>query len=256
MGMHPGPEQPITKAGSVAMSVDGHPRIDADEHELARLGTLLALGKLAPSVIHEINNPLFAILGLLEFLLAEAEPGSKAEQRLLLMQQSGLEIKGIVRTILDFSRERSEERVEVDLGELAQETVELFCRTSVARDVESRVEAGPGPLTVVASRQGLKVALLVLLSNAEQALSGGGAIVVEVANEGDRVVARVTDTGEGVAEQIATQLFEPFFTTRAQHGAAGLGLAIGRATARAHGGDLILERATPGATFALSLPAA
>jgi len=254
--MHPGPEQPIMKAGSVAMSVDDHPRVDADEQELARLGTMLALGKLAPSVIHEINNPLFAILGLLEFLLAEAEPGSKAEQRLLLMQQSGLEIKDIVRTILEFSRERNEERVELDLGELAEETVELFSRTSVARDVDTRVEAGPGPLTVVASRQSLKVALLVVLSNAEQALSGGGTIVVAVANEGDRIVTGVSDTGEGIAEEIAPRLFEPFFTTRAQHGAAGLGLTIGRATARAHGGDLILERATPGATFALSLPAA
>jgi two-component system sensor histidine kinase HydH len=254
--MHREPEQPMTRAGSVAMTGDGHPDIDASEQELARLGTLLALGKLAPSVIHEINNPLFAILGLLEFLVAEAEPGTKTHQRLALMQQSGLEIKEIVRTILDFARERGDERVELDLGELARETVELFRRTSVARDVDSRVETGAGPLTVVASRQGLKVVLLALLSNAEQALPAGGAVVVAVSSQDDQVVARVTDTGEGVPEDVEPHLFEPFFSTRRERGAPGLGLAIGRATARAHGGDLTLERASPGATFALSLPAA
>jgi signal transduction histidine kinase len=228
----------------------------ASEPELARLGKLVALGKLAPSVIHEINNPLFAILGLLEFLLAEAEPGTKTHQRLVLMQQSGLEIKEIVRTILDFAREQGDERIELDLGELAQETVELFRRTSVARDVESRVEAQAGPLTVVASRQQLTVALLALLSNAEQALPAGGMIVVGVSSRDGRVVASVTDTGAGVPEDAVPSLFDPFFTTRSQQGAAGLGLAIARATARAHGGDLTLEHASPGAVFALSLPAA
>ena len=241
---------------AVAVTVDHHLGKSASDPELARLGTLLALGKLAPSVIHEINNPLFAILGLLEFLLAEAEPGTKTHQRLVLMQQSGLEIKEIVRTILDFAREHGDERVELDLAELARETVELFRRTSVARDIESRVEASAGPLSVVASRQALRVALLALLSNAEQALPAGGAIVVAVSSHDGQVVARVTDTGEGVAEHAGQDLFEPFFTTRTEQGAAGLGLAIARATARAHGGDLTLERVSPGATFALSLPAA
>jgi signal transduction histidine kinase len=253
--MHREPGQPMIRAGSVAMTVDGHLDIDASEQELARLGKLLALGKLAPSVIHEINNPLFAILGLLEFLLAEAEPGTKTHQRLVLMQQSGLEIKEIVRTILDFARERNDERLKIDVGELARETVELFRRTSVARDVESRVEVGTGPLTVVGSRHGLRVALLALLSNAEQALPTGGAIVVGVSSHDGRVIARVTDTGPGVPETAVPHVFEPFFTTRSEQGAAGLGLAIGRATARSNGGDLTLERASPGATFALSLPA-
>ena len=137
-----------------------------------------------------------------------------------------------------------------------RETVELFRRTSVARDIESRVEASAGPLSVVASRQALRVALLALLSNAEQALPAGGAIVVAVSSHDGQVVARVTDTGEGVAEHAGQDLFEPFFTTRTEQGAAGLGLAIARATARAHGGDLTLERVSPGATFALSLRAA
>ena len=128
----------------MAVTLDNHLGKGASDPELARLGTLLALGKLAPSVIHEINNPLFAILGLLEFLLAEAEPGTKTHQRLVLMQQSGLEIKEIVRTILDFAREPGDERIELDLAELARETVELFRRTSVARESSRASRPRPG----------------------------------------------------------------------------------------------------------------
>ena len=73
------------------------------DQQLVQSGKLAAIGELAAGVAHEINNPLFAILGLTEFLLKEAEPGSKAHQRLVLIQQTGLEIKEIVRALLDFA---------------------------------------------------------------------------------------------------------------------------------------------------------
>ena len=257
--MHPGPEQPIIKAGSVAMSVDGHPRIDADEHELARLGTLLALGKLAPSVIHEINNPLFAILGLLEFLLAEAEPGSKAEQRLLLMQQSGLEIKSIVRTILDFSRERTRSGWRSTSASSRRRPSQLFCRTSVARDVESRCrgraravdgrrqQAGPeGRAPVLLVERGAGP-----VGRRQRSSSRSPATTETVSSLAS------TDTGEGVARADRDAALRPFFTTRAQHGAAGLGLAIAARDGAGPRRRPILERATPGATFPLAVsPAA
>jgi signal transduction histidine kinase len=225
------------------------------ERELARLGKLVMLGQLAPGVIHEINNPLFAILGLLEFLLPDAEPGSKGEQRLQLVQQSGLEIKEIVRSILDFARERTDEVADIELDAVVGDAMALFHRTSVARDVESRLEADGGPFVVRASRNRLKVVFLALLTNAQQAMPRGGTVTVTVARDADRIVARVTDTGEGVPAGVEAHIFEPFFTTRGDQGAVGIGLSIARAAVSEHGGDLSLARATgPGATFVISLP--
>jgi signal transduction histidine kinase len=237
--------------------VSAEPSYSADqlEIELRKLGKTLAVGQFAPGVIHEINNPLFAILGLLEFLLAESEPGSKTHERLLLMQQSGLEIKNIVRTVIDFSRERHDERMEWRLDDLAAEAVQLFRRTSVARDIELDLEAGPGPLTVVGSRNALKVVLLNVLTNAQQAMPHGGTVRIVLARNNDTVVAALTDSGPGVAPEAAESLFEPFFTTRA--GAAGLGLTIARALARQEGGEITYEPSGgEGARFVLRLPAA
>jgi signal transduction histidine kinase len=77
---------------------------------LVEAGRLVALGELAPGAAHEVNNPLFAILGLVEFLLLEAQPGSKAHERLVLIQQSGNEIREVVKAVLDFAREPDEPR--------------------------------------------------------------------------------------------------------------------------------------------------
>jgi signal transduction histidine kinase len=225
------------------------------EQELARIGKLVALGQIAPGVIHEINNPLFAILGLLEFLLADAEPGTKTHQRLVLMQQSGMEIKDIVRAILDFSRERDGDEP-VDLGEVVHDAVALYQRTSVARDIELYVTESEEGIVVAASPAGIKVIMLNLLTNAEQALSSGGRIEVALARDGSDAVVTVSDNGEGVPPELATRVFEPYFTTRQERNAAGLGLPIARAVAGTLAGDLVL--ASDGgraARFELRLPA-
>ena len=77
------------------------------DQQLMQSGKLTAIGELAAGVAHEINNPLFAILGLTEFLLKESEDGSRARQRLELIRETGLEIKEIVRALLDFAGENS-----------------------------------------------------------------------------------------------------------------------------------------------------
>jgi two-component system NtrC family sensor kinase len=224
---------------------------------LSRLGKPLAIGHFAPGVIHELNNPLFAVLGLLEFLLTEAEPGTKTHQRLTLIQQSALEIKEIVSAVLDFARERADEEAEHDLAEIVRTAVALFKRTSVARDLETTVVASNGSYGVVGSRNRLKQVFLALLTNAELAMPQGGPIEVEVRREGAWIVTTIRDGGQGIDPSIAPRIFEPFFTTRTSTGASGVGLTIAGAIASQHGGQLELAHTGPGgSTFVLRLPAA
>jgi PAS domain S-box-containing protein len=225
--------------------------------QLVQSGKLAAIGELAAGVAHEINNPLFAILGLTEFLLKEAEPESKARQRLELIQQTGLEIKEIVRALLDFARENAEERLVVPFEDVVRSTVDLVRRTNAHKGVELVDRYDAAGARVNASPNQIKQIFLNLFANARQAMPEGGYVRVDVWQEGDRVVASVSDDGSGIPPVALSRIFEPFYTTRRASGGTGLGLSVSLGIAESHGGSLTAQSEPGhGATFTLSLPIA
>jgi len=227
------------------------------EQQLVQSAKLAAIGELAAGVAHEINNPLFAILGLTEFLLKDAEPGSKERSRLELIEQTGQEIKEIVRALIEFARENSDERHRVALEEVARSTIELVRRTSANKGVEL-IETYPDSSTLVtASPNQLKQVFLNVIANARQAMPNGGTIRVDVRREGAHAVATISDDGPGIAPDHVGRIFEPFFTTRRGQGGTGLGLSVSLGIANAHGGSLtVTTELGDGAAFALRLPVA
>ncbi|HZO96378.1 MAG TPA: ATP-binding protein [Gaiellaceae bacterium] len=223
------------------------------ERQLVQSAKLAAIGELAAGVAHEINNPLFAILALSEFLLKELEPGTKAYERAELIRSTGLEIKEVVRGLLDFARESSDERTLTALDELVRQTVDLVRRTSAKKGI-TIVERYEGPVLVEASSSQLKQLVLNLLGNAREATPDDGTITVTVRREGADALVTVADSGPGVPDDLRDRIFEPFFTTRRGTGGTGLGLAVSLGIARAHGGTLQLAQGGEGASFVLRLP--
>jgi signal transduction histidine kinase len=172
------------------------------------------------------------------------------------VHDTGLEIKTIARALLEFARERPGETETVDLSAAATATIDLFRLTSAARDVEIELHADPS-VPVHGSAPQLKQLVLHLLANAREALPGGGTITVEVGTVGGETVLRMTDTGAGIPPFVLPRVFEPFFTTRRERGAGGLGLAAAQTIAAAHGGTLTAESPDgSGARLTLRLPSA
>jgi PAS domain S-box-containing protein len=212
----------------------------AFEQQLIQSGKLASIGELAAGVAHEINNPLFAILGFVEFLLADAEPGSKAHERLKVIQNTAFEIKEIVRALLDFARERGDERSTISLVDVAAETVSLMRRMSAKKDVEIVERYCRDDVVVHGSANQLKQIFVNLFSEARRAMPQGGTVAVEVGREGESAVARIAGSGPGVPEDVLR-----------------LGVSISLGIARLHGGDLTVQsRPGEGPRFTLSLPAA
>lgn len=226
-----------------------------EREALLEAGRLTGLGELVRGFAHEINNPLFGMLGLVELLLREIEPGTKTYERLSLVQQSGLDIKRITHSLLGFARVEPDVIELVALQDVAEKAVELVRCTSAGKSVELREEYPDEHLRVRGNAARLGQAFLSLLLNAHQAMPSGGTVTVELERDGDWAVARVTDTGTGVDDEARSSLFEPFATTK--DGGTGLGLAASLEIARAHGGDLIaLTSVAAGASFVLRLPVA
>ncbi len=116
---------------------------EAVERELVTLARSAALGRLAGDVAHDVANPLFGVLGLVDLLLEDAAAGSEEEDRLRLLQQTGLEMKGTLRRLLDFARGNGGRT----LDEAAREAVALV-RHGLGRSlaVDERYPAEPVPV--------------------------------------------------------------------------------------------------------------
>ena len=242
--------QPAAAASPFFGADPATPETDA----LLEAGRLSTLGELVRGVAHEINNPLFGMLGLVDLLLADLEPGSPEHDRLLLVKQSGLEIKQLSPALLRFARAEPDDIRVVSLHRAAEDAVDLVRRTTADKSVELREDYCQEPLEVRGSHARLGQVLLSLLVNAQQALPAGGVVTVRLERDSTWAVASVTDTGDGVDPSIRMHLFEPFTTTKA---GTGLGLAASHAIARAHGGDLTaVSSVGTGGTFLLKLPLA
>ncbi len=225
------------------------------EQQIVQTGKLAAIGELAAGVAHEINNPLFAILGLVEFLLKDAERGTKQFDRLELIQQTGLEIKDVVRALLDFARERSDEFERVELRHVLAQTLDLVRRTSLRKEVDLVERYTDEPLVVDASTGQLKQIVLNLVTNAQQAMRDSGTVTIELERDGLHALVRVSDTGPGIPDEVIERIFDPFFTTKRELGGTGLGLALSQSIAVSHGGTLVAASpAGGGAEFTLRLP--
>jgi two-component system NtrC family sensor kinase len=225
------------------------------DQQLVQSGKLAAVGELAAGVAHEVNNPLFAILGLTEFLAKEAEPGSKAAERLQMIRESGEEIREIVRALLDFARENPEERQLVPFNHVVRQAVTLMRRTNAHKGIELVASYTDDDRLVLASANQLKQVLLNLISNSRQAMPHGGTVWIETRIEGAWATVTVSDDGPGIDESVADRVFEPFFSTRGLSAGSGLGLPVSLGIAQAHGGTLTLDRDRPrGAAFTLRLP--
>jgi signal transduction histidine kinase len=207
--------------------------------QLAEAGKVAALGGLAADVAHELNNPLSGILGLLEFLLRDVENGSRSEERLLLVQQTALEMKQIVGALLGFARERTDEQRPLALREVCADAAGLFRLTSAAKGLDVVEVYADEPDRVRGNANQLKQIVLQLLTSAQQAMPAGGTVRIEVVADPVTVYARVGDTGPGTGEDAL----------------AVFGLVISRELARAHGGELTASDLPGGGYFELRLPA-
>lgn len=231
------------------------------ETQLMQSEKLASVGTLVSGVAHELNNPLTSIAGLSEFLLEQGGEGDPSREHLRVINDQAERASRIVRNLLSFARKSPAEHVPLDLGDVAQRTVQLMSyemrRAGIT--VESAIDSHLPP--VMGNRDELQQVVLNLLTNAAYVLGklpdkAPRNIEVRVSAESGRVVLRISDSGPGIAPEAAAQLFDPFFTTKPPGEGTGLGLFLSYGIAETHGGTLSADSSPGGATFALSLPVA
>ena len=228
-------------------------RVSAAESAMLQAARLAAVGQLAASVSHEINNPLYAARNAL-YLLEDDLPAELRDAPFLAIARTELtRIAGIIERMRDFYRPPRGEMSPHDLNRLLEETlvlVDLNVRHTPIRMVFTPDEQLP---PVVCSSDQLRQVFLNLVMNAIEAMPDGGALRVRTKAGASVALIEIEDTGVGVPDAIRARLFEPFFTNKVN--GTGLGLSISAHIVTQHGGQIDVEsREGVGSTFRIVLP--
>jgi two-component system sensor kinase FixL len=235
-------------------------RLQELQSELVHISRLTAMGEMASALAHEINQPLSAIANYMKGSRRLLE-GSTDVQSATLRDVMGkaadqaLRAGQIIRRLRDFvARGESERRVE-SVTKLVEEASALALVGAKDQGIRVKFSFDPTVDLVLTDKVQIQQVLLNLMRNAIEAMEGctKRELTVSTAPASDDMVSiSVTDTGTGIAPEVMSQLFQPFFTTKRT--GMGVGLSISRTIVESHGGQIICEpNPEGGAVFRLTL---
>jgi signal transduction histidine kinase len=224
--------------------------------QLIHAEKLAALGELAAGVAHEINNPLHVLQAYVEYMITRISEGDPIMELMGPIQNSLESIAHLTMQLRDFSRPAIGECKPMDINKMLTGVLELAEKELMRSKVVVRELLSPVQPVVLGDARQLEQVFLNLILNARDAMPGGGQLTIETFTDTTDFFARFTDTGIGIAEADLPHVFEPYFTTKADHG-TGLGLAICQRIVTQHGGKIqVVSELGKGAVFTIQLPVA
>ncbi len=199
-----------------------------------------SLGVLTAGIGHELNNPLFGIVGLGEAIQEEHDlERARSYARDIVAQ--GRRMAKIIRDFTGVAaQDTTDQRIPVCLEEeLDQALLAVQATTDIKHLVVQKAYAGG--TRVLAMPDQLRQALANLLTNAAQAMRGGGTLTLTTRAADHLATLAIADSGPGISKQHLSKIFDPFFTTKGQGEGSGLGLTVARRILRKFGGDVRIE---------------
>jgi signal transduction histidine kinase len=256
-----------------------HRAIEAAQQQLVQSEKMAAMGQLAASVAHEINNPMTGILTytrLMKSMLSElvsqigAEPkpaqpelpqqrrtvDEKFNKFLGLMEREISRCSSTVRHLLDFAKQSEPRLQAIDMAAPIESALALLEHQMALQDVkvEKKYEAAPA---IMADFTQLRQVFVNLILNACQAMTGGGQLTLRtgIPHDAKYVQADVIDTGPGISRENLRKVFVPFFTTKKKGTGLGLSVVYG-IVSRHHGTIDVASEEGKGTTFTIQIPRA
>lgn len=237
----------------------------ADQVRMLHQDKMISLGKLAASVVHEINNPLAGILNyarLMSKILSRgvfsADSSEKFQGYLALMQSELERCAKIVANLLAFSRKSELDFGPVDLNELLRNCINLSGHKLTLQNIRVDTHLSPELPGIQGDFGQLQQCIINLIFNAADAMPDGGALTFASSLEAAKNLIRITvkDTGCGISREDLPYIFDPFFTTKMEGKGVGLGLSTTFGIIDRHKGAIhVKSQPGQGTEFTIELPA-
>jgi signal transduction histidine kinase/GAF domain-containing protein len=231
-----------------AQLVQAHEELHDAQQQLVQGEKLSVVGTLAAGTAHDIRN-------ILSSLSLEIEASSDEPERALeaVREQLG-RFSVLAHRLLSYAKPRKIATQQVELDAVLQKVIALTSAQLRIMDIELTYSAGKDMPPLQADAHQLEHLFVNLILNGVQAMDKGGRLQITTKRDGQRAVITVSDTGKGIAKDVAEKLFQPFSSTRTE--GFGLGLYSCKRIVEEHGGQIGVERNVPaGTTFTISLPA-
>ena len=249
---------------SVGFFTDLRPRIEMEKEleethlQLVNSEKMASLGKLAAGIAHEINNPLGGILIYSSLMMEELGGGDSRRQDLEKIVGEATRCKGIVKSLLEFSRQTEPKMEPTDINKAMTDGLFFLENQALFHNIEIVKNLAPLLPRVRGNASQLKQVFMNIIVNAAEAMHGSGTLTITTALSDDQKVVWIdfADTGEGIHRENLTRIFDPFFTTKELGKGTGLGLSTSYGIIDGHGGRIdVKSQVGRGTTFRIELPA-
>lgn len=242
--VRPGEENTI---GLVLRDITEESRLQDQVVQAEKSGSL---GRLTAGIGHELNNPLFGIIGLGEVIQDEQDMEHiKSYARDIVAH--GRRMATIIRDFTGvIDRENTDQPISVYVEQVLDDALTAAKTTVDMKDVViNKTYTGNTPVLVLPDQ--LRQAFVNLLTNAAHAMKGTGTLALTTVVSDHTVTISIADSGPGISKQHLSKVFDPFFTTKEQGEGSGLGLTVARRIVRKFGGDIRIECAEAQGTVCL-----
>ena len=240
------------------------------EQQLRQVQKMESIGRLAAGIAHDFNNVLSVIIGYSDLLLTTIPSNDPIHEKIKRIHDSGSRAATLTRQLLAFSRKQVLEKKVISINTIIRNFLKILGKmvgediviTTYLSEESCIVEADPGQIEQI---------IMNLIVNAKDAMPNGGEIIIETARinldkhyvnkhievkPGQYVLMAISDTGEGMDEDVLSKIFDPFFTTKEQGKGTGLGLATVYGIVKQHDGYIYAySEKNRGTTFKIYLPA-
>jgi len=225
---------------------------------------MASLGRLAATVAHEVNNPLFGMLTYARLVMKDLQrpeldeaTRQRMRESLSVIERESRRCGDLMKNLLAFARQSPPQRAPVQLNLVVDRAARLLMHQLDLAQTALIMDLDPTLPEISCDAGQMQQVLIVLLSNASEALGKGGEIRVrtEKLPGGAGVAMSVEDNGPGIPAELQLQIFEPFFSTKDNQHRTGLGLAVAKGLVERHGGTITVNSAPgAGAEFRVELP--
>jgi two-component system NtrC family sensor kinase len=225
------------------------------DHLATHMDKLSSLGRMAAGIAHEINNPLTGILLFSSNMSKKVEAGGPLEESLQIIIKETQRCKTIIQGLLDFARDREPQKKPADINAIIESAVGIVANEFRLRHVSIENQLAADMENTLLDRNQIEQVLINLLLNALQAVEENGRVTVRsTVDSGKKSISvEIADNGCGIAAVDFKNIFEPFFSTKAN--GTGLGLSVSYGIIKNHQGDIrVFSEPGQGARFKIKFP--